>query len=287
LKISVYITSYNQKEFLIEAVNSVLAQTLPPYEIIIVDDYSDDGSREIIKAYAEKYENIRYIFHHKNKGVSQTRITALSNVTGDYVTYVDGDDIFLPNKLELESKLISETDANVAFSNNMYVAENDLNDMKWVWMNSSLGIDRNTNLFVKTITRDFPRTSLFRMELIEYSLLKEIGFHDPKLKIYEDYDLRIRLSQKAKFAYSDIVTSKIRINKAGLSKSKKSIHLKSLEYIFKKYHNDINKLDVDTQFEVNLKLSDIIDSFSKNEKSTILANILNRIKNKFIRLSKK
>ena len=95
MKISVYISSYNQKEYLQVAIESVLNQTFLPYEIIIVDDCSSDGSQELIKEYSKKYSFIRYVFHKENKGIAQVRITALSKVTGDFVTYLDGDDLYL------------------------------------------------------------------------------------------------------------------------------------------------------------------------------------------------
>ena len=63
--ISVCIISYNQKQYLAEAIESVLHQTLPPYEIIIVDDYPQDGSQDIIKDYAQKHEKIIRAFYNR------------------------------------------------------------------------------------------------------------------------------------------------------------------------------------------------------------------------------
>ncbi|MBT7715794.1 MAG: glycosyltransferase family 2 protein, partial [Deltaproteobacteria bacterium] len=87
MKISVFITSYNQKKFLIEAIESVLNQTLSPFQIIVVDDSSKDLSQEVIAGYAARYPNlITPIFHKRNTGVAQVRIDALNAVNGDYVT---------------------------------------------------------------------------------------------------------------------------------------------------------------------------------------------------------
>lgn len=277
MKISVYITSYNQKDYLREAVDSVLAQTLQPYEILIVDDASTDGSQELIREYAKEYENIRSIFHETNKGVAQVRISALKNVTGDFVTYVDGDDIYLPDKLEVESKLIKENNSTVAFSNNMYCSPDNLSDIKWIWASNT--IDIKENLFIKTITRDFPRKSLFRMELISTDLLKEIGYHDNNLKIYEDYDLRIRLAMKGTFNYSLQPTAKVRISKAGLSKLPNWEHLKAFEYIFEKYTPEINKLST-LEKRMVLKELDNLKSGLKDNYSRGSSSIFNRLKNK-------
>jgi len=277
VKISVYITSYNQKSFLKEAIDSVLNQTYKPFEIIIVDDCSMDGSQDLIKEYANTFKNVRYIFHKKNKGVSDVRITALNNIKGDYVTYLDGDDLYLPNKLQVESNIILSEKCDLAFSNNMYVNEEDTNKINWIW--ASNPIDLGANLFVKTISRDFPRNNLFRMELINYKLLKEIGFHDTNLKIYEDYDLRIRLAKSLKFGYSLEPTTKIRISKKGLSKSPINEHIKAFKYIFKKYSNEIESLDIETKTKLNNRLSFLLNEMENINgmgKINFLSNLKNR-----------
>ena len=122
MTITVYITSYNQEAFLKDAIDSVLSQELAADEIIIIDDCSTDGSKELIKDYASRHKQIRFHLNEKNLGVAQSRIKALSMVKSDYVTYVDGDDVYLPNKLKVEANLIKNTGCDLVFSNNMYVS---------------------------------------------------------------------------------------------------------------------------------------------------------------------
>ncbi len=267
MRISVYITSYNQKEFLNEAIESVLNQSLKPFEIIVVDDCSSDGSQELIKSFANKYEHIRYILHEKNLGVAQVRISALTIVKGDFVTYVDGDDLYLPNKLETEAKLISEGNYNLSFSNNMYVDPDDINDVKWIWANNKNQFLAPGNMYVNTLTRNFPNKSLFRMELVDYNLLKKTGFHDPKLNIYEDYDLRIRLSKTAKINYSIIPTTKIRISKRGLSKSNLIDHYNAFQYIFNKYEKDLDMFDEPERRIIEEKLKRLLEEKRPDQSS--------------------
>jgi glycosyltransferase involved in cell wall biosynthesis len=265
LKISVYITSYNQKEFLKDAIESVLNQTLPPYEIIIVDDYSDDGSQELILDYAKSYSTIRYSFHSTNRGVAQVRCTALEMVEGDYVTYLDGDDVYLPRKLEIESQIILSESCDIAFSNNIYVREDDLNSVQWIWAHNPIDLKSHESMFVKTLGRFYPRDSLFRMELVNYNFLKEIGFHDPELKLYEDYDLRIRMSQKGTFGYSLEPTTKIRISSHGLSTLPKASHLEAFRYIFIKYKRQISTLDLSSQNVLEKRLNQLLGESPKND----------------------
>ncbi|GAB2778820.1 glycosyltransferase family 2 protein [Salinimicrobium soli] len=258
MKISIYITSYNQRHYLKEAIDSVLSQSLKPYEIIIVDDCSSDGSQELIRQYASNHQLIKPIFHTKNRGIADVRKSALNQVTGEFVTYLDGDDIYLPHKLEIESTLIQKSKCDFSFSNNMYVSSQDLNDVKWIWASDNLDILDQKHFFLKTLMREFPRCSLFRMELIRYSLLKKIGFHDENLNLYEDYDLRIRLSKTSIPSYSLEPTAKIRISDHGLSRSPKEKHRESFHYIFSKYREDIDQLDRTEQYKVKLRLNKLL-----------------------------
>ena len=109
LKVAVYITSYNQRAYLKEAIDSVLTQTRLPDEIIIVDDASTDGSRELIEDYHIQYPKlVKPLFHKSNQGVSRTRNDALQMVASDLVTNLDGDDRFLPEKIENEVALLEQ-----------------------------------------------------------------------------------------------------------------------------------------------------------------------------------
>jgi glycosyltransferase involved in cell wall biosynthesis len=289
MKISVYITSYNQKYFLKEAIDSVLNQTFNPYEIIIVDDCSTDGSQELILKYSNSYPEIKPIFHQVNKGVAEVRISALKAVRGDYVTYLDGDDLYLPNKLQIESDIIKNEKCDLAFSNNMYVDEKNTNHVKWLWACKPISVKiSKTNFFIKTISRDFPRNSLFRMELVNYNLLKQVGFHDANLKIYEDYDLRIRLAQICSVGFSLEPTAKIRISEKGLSKSSLDKHKIAFEYILKKYSNDINSLDLKSRIYIKEILNDYILKFSDiPSKLSSTPTFKERIKNKLISIINK
>ena len=231
-RISVFITSFNQKDYLREAIDSVLNQTLPPWEIIVVDDCSTDGSQELIQNYAARYpELIKPIFHHKNTGVAQSRIDALEAVNGDYVTYVDGDDRFRPTKIEKEyAALCRNRKASIAFSNTHYMTPEGHFSEAWIEDEKPPEGD----VFMQTFGRMYPKRSLYRMELVDYQAWKSIGFHDPNLTIYEDFDMRIRMTKHLQTVYCDEVLSEIRDHGSGLSNSDKKSHIRSLDYIFQK-----------------------------------------------------
>jgi glycosyltransferase involved in cell wall biosynthesis len=260
-KISVYITSYNQKKYLIEAIESVLAQSLKAHEIIIVDDCSNDGSQELIAKYAQKYPNLIFpIYHTKNFGVVQTRLDALNAVTGDYVTYVDGDDRFLPEKLEHEFEILAEhPNAQIAFSNNYYINPAGQPIGRWIEEEKPpQGL-----IFKETFGRRFPKNSLFRMELVNYQAWKAVGFHDTAITIYEDFDMRIRMTKHFQAAFCDQPLSEIRMHDKGLSNLEAKQHLASLDFIFHKNRHLLDDLTESDRKTAKNGFYDFVNNISR------------------------
>jgi glycosyltransferase involved in cell wall biosynthesis len=210
MRISVFITSYNQKHYLIEAIESVLAQTLTPSQIVVVDDASTDGSREVIRGYKSRYpELIEAIFHARNQGVSAARNDALRAVTGDYVSFLDGDDKFLPAKLEKEAKLLAQNpEARIAYSNYYRIAESGLR--YGVWAEEPLP---QGNIFRQIITRDFSRSTFFQRMLVHHQTWREAGFYDLNLPRGQDYEMSFRLAKRGLAVYCHEPLSEYRKDK--------------------------------------------------------------------------
>src|SRR5215210_2105808 len=93
--VSVIIPCYNQAHFLGEAIESVLGQSYPNFEIVVVDDGSPDDTAEV----AARYPEVRYICQD-NQGLSAARNTGLGQSEGEYVVFLDADDRLLPEALE-------------------------------------------------------------------------------------------------------------------------------------------------------------------------------------------
>lgn len=249
MKISVYITSYNQREYLREAIESVLAQTLAPAQIVVVDDRSADGSQDLIADYARRYPDLfTPLYHEENTGVAQVRVDALGAVTGDYATHLDGDDRFLPEKLEMEAAALRDhPDAGIAFSDNWYVSVDGRKRLRR-WVEDEKPPEGD--VFWQTFARAFPRRRLFRMELVAYEPWKRVGFHDPGLVIYEDYDMRIRLAKHLRAVYVDRPLSEIRTLETGLSKSAPDVHFRALERIYRRNAHLLDDLSPETRHKV-------------------------------------
>lgn len=260
MNISVYITSYNQKVYLKEAIDSVLAQTLPPGQIIIVDDCSSDGSQAMIEGYQSRYPDlITPLFHERNHGVAQARVSALQAVTGEYVTYVDGDDRFLPTKLEKEARLLSSVypEVHIVYSNNYYITADGQRTATWITGESP----PQGNVFKETLTRQFPRGNLYRMELLPYDLWKNVGFHDVSLDVFEDWEMRIRLSKFYRVAYNDEPLSEYRAYTGGLSNMEAARKTEAFEHIWRKNKPLIDDLSPTEQEAISKEMDKLHAQF--------------------------
>ncbi|GAB4532315.1 MAG: hypothetical protein Fur0018_20870 [Anaerolineales bacterium] len=234
MKISVYITSYNQKDVLSEAIESVLAQTLRPHQVIVVDDASTDGSREIIRGYAARYPNwITPVLHERNQGVAAARNSALAHVTGDYVAYLDGDDRYLPHKLAREAEALrTHPGAGIAFSDVYVINPQGQRIDRW----TRSGRPPQGDIFPQTFARAFPGRRLFRNELVDFRAWQQCGagFYDPHLRMYEDYDLRIRLTKHLPTVYVDEPLSEYRRHEGSLRSAHPETYLQTFEYLCRK-----------------------------------------------------
>lgn len=104
MSITAVITTYNRSDVLPRAINSVLQQTLPADEVIIVDDGSSDDTQRVL----EPYKNYARLIHQKNAGISHTRNTAIKLASSDWIAFLDDDDEWLPDKLEKQHALIQQ-----------------------------------------------------------------------------------------------------------------------------------------------------------------------------------
>ena len=112
-KISTIIPVYNREKYIAEAIDSVLAQTYKPIEVIVVDDGSTDNSAGIVKQYVNS--SIRYTFQ-PNQGIGAARNTGIELAKGSYYAFLDSDDLWTPDKISLQMKAFdNDPDLDMVF----------------------------------------------------------------------------------------------------------------------------------------------------------------------------
>lgn len=119
--ISIIMPSYNHEEYISKAIESVLNQTFIDFEIIIIDDASKDGSKEIIRDYKIRDSRIRAIFHDENRGIARTLNEGVEESVGKYIAFIASDDIWFSDKLERQVMLLNENDNFVVWSEGLII----------------------------------------------------------------------------------------------------------------------------------------------------------------------
>jgi glycosyltransferase involved in cell wall biosynthesis len=149
-RVSIVTPVFNGERFLAEAIESVLAQTFARWELLIVDDGSTDGSAEIARQYAAAMPaKIRCLSHdgRDNRGASASRNLGIQHASGEYLAFLDADDVYLPRKLGDQVRILDEMrDAHVLYAATEYwhswtgVADDRSRD--WTWHPHGVEIDR-------------------------------------------------------------------------------------------------------------------------------------------------
>ena len=114
--VSVVIPVYNVEKFIEKTIQSVLAQTYKNIEILVIDDCSPDNSAKIIKSMAETNPEIKYYKLDKNSGVASARNKGIEIAQGQYIAFLDSDDLWKPDKLSKELDLLKRTGGEFAFT---------------------------------------------------------------------------------------------------------------------------------------------------------------------------
>lgn len=121
--VSIIMPAYNCDNYVVEAINSVLAQTYQNWELLVLDDGSKDNTLQTIKEFAQKDSRIKALPNGKNMGVSTTRNRGIDLATGEWIAFLDSDDIWQPSKLEKQLKLAGEKSAEFLFTGSSYINE--------------------------------------------------------------------------------------------------------------------------------------------------------------------
>jgi glycosyltransferase involved in cell wall biosynthesis len=213
VRISCIVTCYNQEASIGEAILSLLRQTRRPDEIVVADDGSTDGSRQLIESMANEHSIIIPVFREKNLGVTINRDLAVRQTDCDFVTALDGDDYHLPDKLAGESAAVERASAPVAFSDQrlLHVATGRT-DFEHLGSFATFSKKERVRWMLAA------RTHVPRDVLVAKDLHIKMGGYRREGEPYEDWDYKIRLAAIAdRWAYSGVEGVVHRLHGGGLS----------------------------------------------------------------------
>ncbi len=189
LNISAVIPSYNHSALLKEAIASVLAQTRPVQEVVVVDDGSTDETRQVVAGFSGK---VRYVYQD-NRGLSAARNTGIREARGDWLAFLDADDSWLPEKIRLQEEALRREPQVMLVYNSVWMAEPD---------------------GTRRLAQAAPPSSLWptlryrncvcgsgSAVLVRKDVVQDAGGFDETLTGCEDWDLWFRLAMKHPFTY--------------------------------------------------------------------------------------
>ena len=232
ISFSILMANYNNNEYIEESIESVLSQTYPNWELIIVDDYSTDNSVNKIKLYL-KDKRIKMIQHNKNIGYGGALKTAADNVSCDILGILDADDRLHEKALEVMAKAYNENPECGFIYSTMWNCDSNLENCV---ENTMIGptIPEKTNIFHIKVSH----FKTFRKDAYN----KTSGF-DPMQKKAVDKDIIFKLEEVVKFKFIDIPLYYYRQHERGISQDKNKFQARVYHYIArcKAYQRRLNK----------------------------------------------
>ncbi|MBD2579593.1 glycosyltransferase [Oscillatoria sp. FACHB-1406] len=188
--ISVLISVYNGEKTIRETLESVLAQTFSDFEIVIINDGSTDSTVEAINSLGDSRI---HIFSYPNAGLNASRNRAISHAEGEYVSFLDADDLWTPDKLELQLKALQDyPEAAAVYSWTDYI------DIESKFLRTGPHHSFQGDVFAKLLLADFIGSG--SNPLIRKSAFAEVGDFDTSIKGGQDWDMWVRLARRYPFA---------------------------------------------------------------------------------------
>ncbi len=217
--VSIIMNCHNGEKFLSESLKSVLNQTYRNWEIIFFDNVSNDSSKEILKKFNDK--RIKYFRTNELLDLYNARNLAIEKCNGDYISFLDTDDLWVPDKLDKQLNFIKQNKQFKIVYSNYYVL-NDKKKKKFVKHKMQLPSGSITQKLL-----DYYSLGIATV-LLEKSIFKKFKFNEI-YNIIGDFDYFIRLSQKFEIGSIQEPLAFYRLHESNFSTKKSNIYIKELE----------------------------------------------------------
>ncbi len=227
-KVDVIIPTYNRESFLRKAIASVLNQTFADVTIIVVDDGGEDTTRHVVEGFKE--ERIKYIRNKMNMGEGRVRNIGVLNSTANYIAFLDDDDEWLPEKLELQLDLLEERSPKVG---GVYTGVTAIQNPGGAILYNRIP-EKRGDIYHEMIRENVVGTSstvLLRRECFE-----RVGLFDESIPYGLDYDMWIRISKDFHFECIEKSLVNYHVHKGQLTNDTKKL-IAGEEAMLRKYES--------------------------------------------------
>lgn len=224
--ISVIIPAYNSATTIKKTIESVLNQTFTDLELIVINDGSTDST--LVTVESIKDERLK-VFSYPNSGVAESRNRGIALSKSDFISFIDADDLWTPDKLERQLRALqSEPKAAIAYSWTDWIDEKDN------FLRAGSHITVNGDVYQQLLLRDFVESG--SNPLILLTALKEVGGFDASLTNAHDWDMWLRLARSFEFVAVPSVQILYRISTNSMSTNVWGMEAASLKVIERQYN---------------------------------------------------
>ena len=252
--VSVIMNCYNGEKYLREAIDSVYAQTYENWEIIFWDNASTDKSAEIAKAYNDK---LKYYYGEKYISLGAARNKALEQCNGDYIAFLDVDDLWVSKKLEKQIPLFDDNKIGIVITNALYFSSNRKRKILYRLKKPPTG-----KVFKRLLENYYIAMPTVVIRKKSLTLLNH--WFDPEFNLIEDLDLFTRISYKWELGYVDSILAKYRLHDKSFTFIQRANFSIEIKAFLNKYHKIIPEFNQRYKKQIYC-LNRVIDWFVAQE----------------------
>ncbi len=210
MKVSVIIPTYNRKSYLLNAIDSVMNQTFKDYEIVVVDDGSTDGTKEALALLVNS--NLIKYYYQINGGPSKARNLGIKQAQGEYIAFLDSDDLWLPTKLEAQMEYLRLNPTLKVVHSNIAIIKNGKLDERDLKSRGLLGAGW---LFEKILL--LKGWILLSTLMVHRTVIEKVGIFDESLGTAEDTNLILRIAKEYEIGFVEEVLVNRLVHDANIS----------------------------------------------------------------------
>jgi len=238
--VSIIVPTHNRPDQLCQALQSIAAQSLQDFEVIVVNDGGRDVS-DVVRYFNQNGgARFHYVCHERTRGAAAARNTGLRDARGKYICFLDDDDVLYPDHLATLVSALEQSDYRVAYTDS-YRATQEFKNGEYIPVRWELAMshDFDRDLFLQDNL-----TPILNV-MVERSCLEAVGGMDEQLEVLEDWELWIRLSRKFDFLHIPKVTAEVRVrpDNSHLGSRRANRFPPCREYIFRKHESHYAELN--------------------------------------------